>query len=136
MTAVAAGETVAFALKDGGMRAWGAYAPTIPKAAQSGVATIDSGQYTVAALKSDGTVVSWCLYSGPDCAAPAGLGGVVQVSSGFGTFLALKSDGTVVAWGRESTGSIPLAARSGVASVSASDNGGRIAVKSDGTVVP
>ncbi len=52
-----------------------------------------------AALKSDGSVVTWggSFFGGT---APAGLSGVTQIFSTGNAFAALKSDGTVVAWGK------------------------------------
>ena len=59
--------------------------------------------YAFAALKNDGTVVSWGdSYSGG--IAPAGLSGVTQIFSAGAAFAALKIDGTVVSWGNPSYG--------------------------------
>ena len=57
-----------------------------------------------AALKSDGTVVTWG-YGSAGSTAPQELSGVTQVfSSTGGAFAALKSDGTVASWGDSRSG--------------------------------
>jgi hypothetical protein len=89
--------------------------------------------YAFAALKSDGTVVSWGRpsYGGT---TPAGLGGVTQVFSNLGAFAALKSDGTVVSWGDSSLGGTTPAGLGGVTQIF-STGYAFAALKSDGTVV-
>jgi len=70
-----------------------------------------------AALKSDGTVVSWgnSNYGGT---APTGLSGVIQIFSTSYAFAALKSDGTVVSWGDTNYGGTAPTGLSGVTQIS------------------
>ena len=68
----------------------------------SGVTEIFSTEAAFAALKSDGTVVTWGYSnSGGDSSSVASQlnSGVTKISSTDGAFAALKSDGTVVTWG-------------------------------------
>jgi alpha-tubulin suppressor-like RCC1 family protein len=51
-----------------------------------------------AALKTDGTVVTWGDFNGGNTNQPAGVTGVVAIASA-GHMVALRSDGTVVTWG-------------------------------------
>ena len=95
--------------------------------------------YAFAALKSDGTVVSW---GDPNFGgtAPAGLSGVTQIFSNDYAFAALKSDGTVVAWDIVfdfRLGIIPIATPAGLGGVTQifSNGSAFAALKSDGTVV-
>ena len=66
-----------------------------------------------AALKDDGTVVTWGDTS-LGGTAPTGLGGVTQIFSTGRAFAALKGDGSVVAWGDSSNGGTAPAGLSGV----------------------
>jgi len=90
-------------------------------------------RYAFAALKSDGTVVSWGdpSYGGT---TPAGLSGVTQIFSNGDAFTALKSDGTVVSWGNPASGGTTPAGLSGVTQIFSTDFA-FAALKSDGTVV-
>jgi Ca2+-binding RTX toxin-like protein len=89
--------------------------------------------YAFAALKSDGTVVSWG-YPNWGGTTPAGIGGVTQIFSTQYAFAALKSDGTVVSWGDASYGGTTPAGLGGVTQIF-STYFAFAALKSDGTVV-
>jgi len=66
-----------------------------------------------AALKSDGSVVSWGD-SSTGGTTPTGLSGVTQIFSTGYAFAALKSDGSVVSWGNSSYGGTAPTGLSGV----------------------
>jgi hypothetical protein len=87
--------------------------------------------YAFAALKSDGSVISWGNkdYGG---VAPSGLTAVSQIFSTGTAFAALKSDGSVIAWGG-SGGSAPEGL-TGVSQIFSTD-GAFAALKSDGSVI-
>ncbi len=93
-----------------------------------------------AALKSDGTVVTWgASWSGGDSSAVASqLGsGVSQIFSAGGAFAALKADGSVVTWGSWAGGDSNAVASqlsSGVSQIF-STSGAFAALKADGSVV-
>ena len=90
--------------------------------------------YAFAALKSDGSVISWgTYYDGKAITSPAGLTGVSQIFSNGGSFAALKSDGSVVSWGGGDAAKSP-AGLMGVSQIF-STGGAFAALKSDGTVV-
>jgi hypothetical protein len=94
-----------------------------------------------AALKSDGSVVTWGRpeYGGNSSSVSSRLtSGVTQIFSTLYAFAALKSDGSVVTWGGSSLGgnssSVSSSLTSGVTQIcSASD--AFAALKSDGSVV-
>ena len=68
----------------------------------SGVIEITSSQHgAFAALKSDGSVVTWGISNGGDssCKSSELQSGVQKVYGGMHYFIALKSDGSVVYWG-------------------------------------
>lgn len=142
---------------------WGGGKSTIA-AKLTGVTQLCGAYSAFAALKSDGSVVSWevsdprtddYLHIDHGFARPMGLG-TVNLSSGVATelnsgvtriysngiaFTALKNDGSVVAWGTgNSTGALPGQAdvsgklRDGVIAISAT-TGAFAALKTDGTVV-
>jgi Ca2+-binding RTX toxin-like protein len=94
--------------------------------------------YAFAALKNDGTVVSWGPYWAGGT-TPAGLGGVTQIFSNRNAFAALKSDGTVVSWGMETGMEMftPITTPAGLGGVTKifSTGSAFAALKSDGTVV-
>ncbi|WP_341884206.1 SBBP repeat-containing protein, partial [Synechococcus sp. UW140] len=85
--------------------------------------------YAFAALRSDGSVISWgdSKYGG---SAPAGLRGVSQIFSNYDSLLALKSDGSVISWGNNS-------APTGLTGVSQIFSTGYAfaALKTDGSVI-
>jgi hypothetical protein len=55
--------------------------------------------YAFAALKNDGTVVSWGDGDYGGDSTGVNLTDIETISSNFGAFAALKYDGTVVSWG-------------------------------------
>ncbi|MFD1826108.1 Ig-like domain repeat protein [Mumia zhuanghuii] len=112
--------------------------PTKVPAGLSGVVDLTIGAKHAAAVKSDGTVVTWGnLASGGALAVPAGLTGVKKVAAGDSHTYALKSDGTVVAWGLNNVGQLDLPAEltipGNVKSIASRRLGG-LALLADGTV--
>ena len=94
-----------------------------------------------AALKSDGSVVTWGYsYGGGDSSAVASQlsGNVVQIFSTYEAFAALKSDGSVVTWGNEfnggNSGVVASQLRGGVTQI-VSTAAAFAALKNDGSVV-
>ncbi len=74
---------------------------------ESGVSQIFSTAHAFAALKRDGSVVTWGASSfGGDSSSVAGQlqSGVSEVFSTKNAFAALKSDGSVITWGLSSSG--------------------------------
>ena len=70
----------------------------------SNVKTVFSTESAFAALKNDGTVVTWGVsYSGGD-SSDVEISNVKTVFSTDKAFAALKNDGTVVTWGDSSRG--------------------------------
>jgi Ca2+-binding RTX toxin-like protein len=107
----------------------------------SGVSQIFSTGFAFAALKADGSVVTWGNHDwGGDSSAVAGQlrSGVVQIfSTGF-AFAALKANGSVVTWGEGSGGDSSAVAgqlSSGVSQIFSSYYGAFAALKADGSVV-
>ena len=110
----------------------------------TGVTQIYSNGYAFAALKLDGSVISWNDDGKRGGVAPAGLTGVSQIFSSDKSFAALKNDGTVVCWGsffyQGKDGNIELfnmlepSGLSGVIEI-VSTLDAYTALKSDGTVV-
>jgi alpha-tubulin suppressor-like RCC1 family protein len=155
VTAIAAGLAHSVALlRDGTVRAWGYTVRTnenrtparnaifplsrdhwslIPSEATEVVA-VSAGGSTTAALKADGTVVSWGGGEQPNY-APLDLKGVVSLAVGGSHSLALKADGTVVAWGNDRGGqcSVPPGL-SNVVAISAGSSFS-VALRKDGRVV-
>jgi hypothetical protein len=73
-----------------------------------GVKRTDLNPYAFAAIRGDGSVVTWGeRSSGGDSSGVAGQlsSGVTQIFSTLGAFAALKDDGSVVTWGNSSSGS-------------------------------
>jgi hypothetical protein len=73
----------------------------------NGVTQIYSNQNAFAALKQDGSVVTWGSqeYGGDSTQVSSRLtGGVVRIYSTAGAFAALKQDGSVVTWGSQEYG--------------------------------
>jgi alpha-tubulin suppressor-like RCC1 family protein len=121
----------------------------------SGVVSIYSTNYAFAALKSDGSVVTWgrAEYGGDSSIATATYSpyqlaytsvansltsGVVAVYSNSDAFAALKTDGSVVAWGNSSYGGDSSLVASSLLSnvVAVYSNGAAFAaLKSNGSVV-
>ncbi|PSI00430.1 hypothetical protein [Synechococcus lacustris] len=91
-----------------------------------------------AALKSDGSVISWGGYStGSTYSAltePAGLSNVNQIFSNRHAFAALKFDGSVISWGDSSRGGRAPAGLTDVIHIFPTDDA-FAALKSDGSLV-
>ncbi len=106
----------------------------------SGVVEVYSTSYAYAALKSDGSVVTWGMNNnGGDSSAVANqlTSGVTAIRANFSSFAALKNDGSVVTWGDADGGnssSVAAQLTSGVTAVYSNDNA-FAAVKSNGSVV-
>jgi hypothetical protein len=99
---IASGEDFGVAVTDAGsVVAWdwdGGADPAVPDAAKSGVVKVVSTASNVAAIKSDGSVVTWGRFDlGPTPAAA--MSGVVDATVGMNFAVALKSDGSLVSWG-------------------------------------
>ncbi|WP_417040777.1 Calx-beta domain-containing protein [Cylindrospermopsis raciborskii] len=97
--------------------------------------------YAFAALKSDGSVVTWgdSSYGGNSSSVSSSLtSGVTQIFSTGAAFAALKSDGSVVTWGDSNYGgdssSVSSSLTSGVTQIF-STGSAFAALKSDGSVV-
>jgi alpha-tubulin suppressor-like RCC1 family protein len=71
--------------------------------------SIACGQFHVAAIRADKTVVCWGSNDQGQCTVPAGLTDVKQVACGDNHTLALKEDGTIVAWGDNTHNQLSLA---------------------------
>jgi alpha-tubulin suppressor-like RCC1 family protein len=103
----------------------------------SGVTQIFSTEGAFAALKSDGSVVTW---GGADSSSVASqlTSGVTQIFSTDRAFAALKSDGSVVTWGSPSGGgdssSVASQLTSGVSQIFSTEYA-FAALKSNGSVV-
>ncbi|MFM6603642.1 MAG: beta strand repeat-containing protein, partial [Microcystis panniformis] len=107
----------------------------------SGVTQIFSTDTAFAALKSDGSVVTWgnsSLGGNSSSVSSSLTSGVTQIFSNDYAFAALKSDGSVVTWGESSNGgnssSVSSSLTSGVTQIF-STFGAFAALKSDGSVV-
>jgi hypothetical protein len=145
VTAIAAGDTHALALKsDGTLVAWGDNSSgqsTIPAGLAGNVSAIAAGGNVSGVVKRDGTVQLWGVATNAVTTSPVGLAGVRQLAIGggqsVGTYhaLALKADGTVTAWGSNSNGQTNVPANlANVVAVAASDRLS-VALRADGTVV-
>lgn len=96
-----------------------------------------ANSFAFAALKSDGSVVTWGDFSkgGSSTAVAADLSsGVQQVYSTTSAFAALKQDGTVVCWGDSASGGTAPAGLTGVSEIY-STSVAFAALKDDGSVV-
>ncbi|MEB3361015.1 MAG: Calx-beta domain-containing protein, partial [Synechococcaceae cyanobacterium] len=110
----------------------------------SGVTQIFSNQYAFAALKADGSVVTWggggSSYGGNSSAVAGQLSsGVTQIFSTGYAFAALKADGSVVTWGDSFSGGaygsdVAVQLSSGVTQIFSTDYA-FAALKADGSVV-
>lgn len=114
---------------------------TVAAQLSSGVVKVFCTQYATAALKSDGSVVTWGdNRDGGDSSAVATSisSGVVHIVANYRCFAALKNDSSVVAWGDPPFGgdTSPVAASLSSGVVSIHTNGmSFVAVKDDGSVV-
>ena len=106
---------------------------------QSGVTQIFSNEYAFAALKEDGSVVTWgSSWAGGTSSFTSGKlsSGVSQISSTETAFAALKDDGSVVVWGEPLTGGVIPSGNNhkfGVTHIF-SNQGSFAALKEDGSV--
>ena len=114
---------------------------SISSSLQSGVVTIYSNLGSFAALKSDGSIVTWgySLYGGDSSSVSANLSsGVVSICNTNYAFAALKSDGSVITWGDQINGgnstSVAASLTSGVVSIY-STHYAFAALKNNGSVV-
>ena len=117
------------------------YVFSVSSSLASGVTQIFSTGYAFAALKSDGSVVTWgdSDYGWNSSSVSSRLAsGVTQIFSTSSAFTALKSDGSVVTWGHSDYGgnssSVSSRLASGVTQIFSS-GGAFAALKSDGSVV-
>jgi alpha-tubulin suppressor-like RCC1 family protein len=115
---------------------------SIAESLNSGVVSLFSTMDAFAALKSDGSVVTWgSANSGGDSSdVAAGLtSGVVEIIASWNSFAALKTDGSVTAWGgrwygvNDFTG-VENQLKSGVVKVVATSSGFS-ALKDNGSVI-
>ena len=107
----------------------------------SNVVNIFSTYFAFAALKSNGSVVTWgdAGSGGDSSSVSAGLSsGVVNIFSTYSAFAALKSNGSVVTWGYSGSGgnssSVSAGLNSGVVNIF-STGSAFAALKSNGSVV-
>jgi alpha-tubulin suppressor-like RCC1 family protein len=114
----------------GSIQAWGGsqYGGTTPANVSSGVVAVYSLLSRFAALKTDGSVVTW---SGTN---PGITSGVVSIYSNSYAFAALKTDGSVQAWGDSYYGGTNPNISGGVVAVY-STFGAFAALKTDGSIV-
>jgi hypothetical protein len=94
---------------DGSFVGWGNnfYGQATLPPGLSGIRSIEAGQFTSLAVKSDFTIHRW---GGPDeNEVPPGINGVSEVQAGNQHAVALRTNGTVVAWGynAQGQGSVP-----------------------------
>ena len=114
---------------------------SVSSSIDSGVIEISSTDDAFAALKSDGSVVTWgnsALGGSSIFVASSLSSGVIEIFSNKGAFAALKSNGSVVTWGSAGYGgdssSVASSLSSGVIEIF-SAWGAFAALKSDGSVV-
>ena len=105
---------------------------SVESSLSSGVVSIYSTDQAFAALKSDGSVVTWGNFESGGLLSPGITGGVVSIYSTASAFAALKTDGSVVTWG-SSSGANP-GITGGVVSIYSTINA-FAALKTDGSVV-
>ncbi|QEL57315.1 RCC1 domain-containing protein [Chromobacterium paludis] len=108
------------------------------KGGLSNVAKVFASKTAFAALKKDGTVVTWGDSQRNDVGSvQAQLNNVATVASTETAFAALKKDGTVVTWGDETRGGDSSAVQAKLSNVVAlfSNDYAFAALKKDGTVV-
>ncbi|OYV06634.1 MAG: hypothetical protein CFE26_05255 [Verrucomicrobiales bacterium VVV1] len=107
-----------------------------PPAGLANVVAITAGGGFSAALKADGTVVTWAnALAQAIMEHPPGLNNVTAISGGLSHMLALKNDGTVLAWGDNQAGQVNVPeGLSDVVGIFAG-NDYSLARRSDGTVI-
>ena len=143
--------------KDGSFVAWGNYRGLITQvdtpmndptnglsastlASLTNVKSIAATEGAYAALKADGTVVTWGdpTVGGDSSSVASQLTNVVAITANKYAFAALKSNGTVVTWGMASKGgnsSTVAASLTNVRAIYATPFGAFLAVNKDGTFV-
>ena len=86
---------------------WGGAVQGFVREQLSSVVGLFSSQQAFAALRGDGTVVTWGDdLAGGDCSSVQAqlTEGVVQVTGTYGAFAAVKTDGGLVTWGMPQSG--------------------------------
>ena len=140
--AVASSDEVAVFIVDDDSAAGATVGVPIPPILPSNTAFERRNNGAFAALKRDGSVITWGeAYSGGDRSAVASqlTNGVARIFSSSNAFAALKHDGSVVSWGFPTYGGDSGAVASQLASSVvqiASNFTAFAALKSDGSVVP
>ncbi|MFZ4763424.1 MAG: immunoglobulin domain-containing protein, partial [Roseimicrobium sp.] len=109
---------------------------SVPAIAHGAIAVSISAEGEALALRADGRVISWSVFSNALTSVPTTLSAhVIAISSGKDHHLALKDDGTVIAWGdnAEGEGTVPtgLANVTGIAALEDAS----FAILADGAVV-
>ncbi len=123
-------------LKTDGTVVGGAIYPTERPAGLTSVVAIALGGTTAAALRADGTVVTWDAYNANfSKTTPFGLTNVVAIAAGNSHVVALRTDGTVVVWGTSQYGQTALPADVGRCVGIAASGHQSLALREDGTVV-
>ena len=123
-----------------GSSSWGGDSSAVANELSSGVVEIVMAPTGGAAIKTDGSVVSWGSIANnmPQATQNQLTSGVVSLQHTEFAFAALKSDGSVVTWGSSNKGgdssSVSSQLSSGVTEVH-STAGAFAALKSDGTMV-
>ena len=124
-----------------GNQYYGGDSSTVSQDIASDVISITSTDESFAALKSDGSVVSWGSYIDQSGVASELSSGVTNVFSAYNCFAALKTDGSVVVWNGgacSDTSNVTSEITSGVIeiySTKEAHSGAFAAIKSDGSVV-
>lgn len=140
----ASGQVLSF-----GVDKYGGSSTTVAASLTSGVVKLVASNQAFAALKSDGTIVSWgyanelpITTTGNATIVPTGnvnLTGCSDVVSSAGSFAALKTNGTVVVWGYMGAWTLPTASDlSGVVQIKETygyPSFSYIALRSDGHAV-
>jgi hypothetical protein len=119
-------------------------ATSVANSLSSGVTKVYSNSFAFAALKNDGSMVTWgsSAYGGDSTSVAASLSsGVTAVCANLYAFAALKSDGQVITWGGVygayyggDSSSVAASLSSGVTAVY-SNKKAFAALKSDGSVI-
>ena len=115
---------------------WGEMYSLNPPIESSRFVAVDIEAFHGLALKADGTVTGWLLYSWNEAGtAPTNLTDAVAIAAGEDYSLALRSNGTVVGWGASGVDAEkPPTNLTGVVAIAAGDFHS-LALKNDGTVV-
>ena len=124
---------------------YGGNSSSVANSINSGVIEIFSTQRAFAALKSDGSVITWGGLNGQvfgnnsSSVANSINSGVIDISSNQRAFAALKSDGSVITWGDSFYGgnssSVASSINSGVIKIFPGARGAFAALKSNGSLV-